>query len=87
MARFSGSFVDPYYEIDPFDQGEVHFNITSEVNCASVKNMLKKKEYLLLSMMMIMMENSFLGPLAIMNIQKKKRMKRLKIINFSVVFM
>ena len=22
-------------KIDPFDQGEVHFNITSEVNCAS----------------------------------------------------
>ena len=35
MAGFSGSFVDPHYEIDPFDQGEVHFNITSEVNCAS----------------------------------------------------
>ena len=35
LAGFSGSFVDPYYEIDPFDQGEVHFNITSEMNCAS----------------------------------------------------
>ena len=35
MAGFSGSFIDPYYEIDPFDQGEVYFNITSEVNCAS----------------------------------------------------
>ena len=23
----------PYYEINPFHQGEVHFNITSEVNC------------------------------------------------------
>ena len=35
LAGFSGSFVDAYDKIDPFDQGEVHFNITSEVNCAS----------------------------------------------------
>ena len=35
LAGFSGRFVDPYYEIDSFDQGEVHFNITSDVNCAS----------------------------------------------------
>ena len=35
LAGFSGRFVYPYYEIGPFDQGEVHFNITSEVNCAS----------------------------------------------------
>ena len=32
LAGFSGSFVDPYYEIDPFDQGKVHFSITSKVN-------------------------------------------------------
>ena len=87
LAGFSGSFVDPYCEIDPFDQGEVHFNITSEVNCASEKYV-EKEEYLLLSMMMmmIMMENSFLGLLAVVMIQKKKMMKRLKTINFSVVF-
>ena len=35
MAGFFGSFVDLYYEIDSFYQGEVHFNITSEVNCTS----------------------------------------------------
>ena len=35
MAGFSGSFVDLYYEIDSFYQGEVHFNITSKVNCTS----------------------------------------------------
>ena len=35
LAGFSGSFTDLYYKIDPFDQGEVHFNITPEVNCAS----------------------------------------------------
>ena len=35
LGGFSGRFVYPYYEIGPFDQGEVHFNITSEVNCAS----------------------------------------------------
>ena len=83
---FSDSFVDPYYEIDPFDQGEVHFNITSDVNNASEEHV-EKKEYLLLSMvMMIMVENSFVEPLAVVMIQKKKMMKRLKTINFSVVF-
>ena len=40
---FSDSFVDPYYEIDPFDQGEVHFNITSEVNCASEEYVEKER--------------------------------------------
>ena len=35
LAGFSGSFIDPYYEIDPLDQGEVHFNNTSDVNNAS----------------------------------------------------
>ena len=35
LAGFSGSFVDLHYEIDSFNQEEVHFNITSEVNCAS----------------------------------------------------
>ena len=43
MAGFSGSFVDPHYEIDPFDQGEVHFNITSEVNCASEEYVEKER--------------------------------------------
>ena len=52
-----------------------------------LKSMLKKKEYLLLSMMMIIMEDSFLGPLTVVMIQKKKMMKRLKTINFSVLFM
>ena len=74
---FSGSFVDPYHEIDSFDQGEVRFNITSEVNCD-----LKGK-----SMMMIMMENSFLGLLPLAMVQNKEMMKRLKTINFSVDFM
>ena len=49
--------------------------------------MLKKKRIFAATMMMIiMMENSFLGPLAVAMIQKKKMMKRLKTINFSVVF-
>ena len=43
LAGFSGSFVDPHYEIDPFDQGEVHFNITSEVNCASEEYVEKER--------------------------------------------
>ena len=34
LAGICSSFVDQYYEIDPFDQGKVHFKITSEVNCA-----------------------------------------------------
>ena len=49
--------------------------------------MLKNKEHLLLSMMMIMMDSFFLGPLAVVMIQKKKMVKKLKTINFSVVFM
>ena len=43
LAGFSGSFVDLYYEIDPFDRGEVHFNIISEVNCASEEYVEKEK--------------------------------------------
>ena len=43
MDGFSGSFVDPNYEIDPFDQGEVHFNITSKVNCASEEYVEKER--------------------------------------------
>ena len=43
LAGFSDSFVDPYYEIDPFDQGEVHFNITSEVNRASEEDVEKER--------------------------------------------
>ena len=34
---------DPYCDIDPFDQGEVHFNITSEVNCASEEYVEKER--------------------------------------------
>ena len=76
LAGFSGSFIDPYYEIDPLDQGEVHFNNKSDVNNASEEHVEKKIYLLLLSVMMIMMENSFLGPLAVLMIQKKKMMKR-----------
>ena len=43
MAGFSGSFIDPYYETDPFDQEEVHFNFTSEVNCASEEYVEKER--------------------------------------------
>ena len=42
LAGFSGSFVDPYCEIHLFDQ-EVHFNITSEVNCASEEYLEKER--------------------------------------------
>ena len=43
LGGFSGRFVYPYYEIGPFDQGEVHFNITSEVNCASEEYVEKER--------------------------------------------
>ena len=43
LAGSSGRFVYPYYEIGPFDQGEVHFNITSEVNCASEEYVEKER--------------------------------------------
>ena len=42
LAVFSSSFVDMYYEIHLFDQ-EVHFNITSEVNCASEEYLEKER--------------------------------------------
>ena len=42
LAGFSGSFVDPYYEIHLFDQ-EVHFSITSEVNCPSEEYLEKER--------------------------------------------
>ena len=47
----------------------------------NLRSMLKIKEHLLLSMMMIMMDSFFLGPLAVVMIQKKKMMK--KLINFN----
>ena len=43
LAGLSSSFVDPYYEIDSFDLGEMHFNITSEVNCASEEHVEKER--------------------------------------------
>ena len=43
LAGFSVDFVDPYYEIDPYEQREVHFNITSEVNCASEVHVEKER--------------------------------------------
>ena len=43
QAGFSCSFVDPYDEIDPIDQGEVYFNITSEMNCASEEYVEKER--------------------------------------------
>ena len=43
LAGFSCSFVDLHYEIDPFDQGEVHFNIASEVSCASEEYVEKER--------------------------------------------
>ena len=42
LAVFSSSFIDTYYEIHLFDQ-EVHFNITSEVNCASEEYLEKER--------------------------------------------
>ena len=45
LAWFSGSFVDSYYEIDPLDKGEVHFNITSEVNCAPEEYVEKERTF------------------------------------------
>ena len=35
LAGFSRGSIDPFYDIDPFDQGEVDFNIASIVNCVS----------------------------------------------------
>ena len=35
LAGFSGEFMDPFNDIDPFVQGEIRFNITSVVSAAS----------------------------------------------------
>lgn len=35
LTGFSGGSMDPFYDIDPFDQREVGFNIMPVVNCAS----------------------------------------------------
>ena len=86
MAGFSGSFVDLYYEIDSFYQGEVHFNITSEVNCTSEEYV--EKEIILAAIDGYDDDDDndnddgeFLpGPLEVVIIQKKKMMRRLKTI-------
>ena len=31
LAGFSGGSIDPFYDISPFDQGKIDFNITSVV--------------------------------------------------------
>ena len=87
LAGFSGSFVDLYYEIDSFYQGEVHFNITSEVNCTSEEYV--EKEIILVAIDGYDDDDNdddnddgefLLGPLAVVIIQKKKMMRRLKTI-------
>ena len=84
LAGFSGSFFDPHYKIDPFDQGEVHFNITSEVNCASEEYVEKERIFAAIDDD----DGEFLpGATNISDDSKEEIMKRLKTINFSVVFL
>ena len=84
-AGFSGSFFDPHYKIDPFDQGEVHFNITSEVNCASEEYVEKERIFAAID---DDDDGEFLpGATNISDDSKEEIMKRLKTINFSVVFL
>ena len=46
MARFSGGSLDPFYDMNPFDQREVGFNITLVVNCASEEYVEKERVFL-----------------------------------------
>ena len=62
-------FIDPFCNLDPFDEGEMGCNITSVINCASEKNV---------EMMMIIKMNSYPGLLKVMAQQKKKMTKRLR---------
>ena len=43
--RFSGGFIDLFYDMDPFDQGEVSFSITSVVNCVSEECVEKERVF------------------------------------------
>ena len=43
LAGFSDSFVDPYYQINPLDQGEAHFNMNCEEYVASEEYVEKKR--------------------------------------------
>ena len=77
-AAFYGSFVDPITRSIHFIK-EKCISTLHQKWIVYLKNMLKKKEYLLLLMIMTIM-------IIMMMIHKKKMMKRLKTINFSVVF-
>ena len=46
MAKFSGGSIDPFYDINPFDQREVGLNITLVVNCASEEYFEKERVFL-----------------------------------------
>ena len=78
LAAFYGSFVDPITRSIHFIK-EKCISTLHQKWIVYLKNMLKKKEHLLLLMIMTIM-------IIMMMIHKKKMMKRLKTINFSVVF-
>ena len=46
MAKFSDGSIDPFYDINPFDQREVGLNITLVVNCASEEYVEKERVFL-----------------------------------------
>ena len=46
LVGFSCGSIDPFYDIDPFDQKKEDFNITSVVNCASEEYVEKERVFL-----------------------------------------
>ena len=43
LTGYSGGSVEPFYDIDPFNQGKVNFNIPPVVNCTSEEYIEKER--------------------------------------------
>ena len=77
--------IDPFNDIDPFDQREVDFNITLVGNCIS-KEYVEKERVFAATNDDDMTMNSYLGSLEVMTQQKKRKMlKKLKTIKLNLM--
>ena len=85
LSGFSGGSIDPFHDIDPFDQAEANFNITPVVNCTSEEYVEEERVFAATDDDDdddddnddddddddIMTVNSYLGPLQVMTNKKK----------------
>ena len=84
VGFFDGS-IDPFNDIDPFDQREVDFNITLVGNCIS-REYVEKERVFAATNDDDMTMNSYLGSLEVMTQQKKRKMlKKLKTIKLNLM--